>query len=442
MNIIILGNGITGTTTARFVRKQIPQTDAKITLISSESDYFFSRTALMYIYMGHMRLKDTQPYEPAFYDKNGIRLKNAFVTSVNTIEKTLHYQDGSSDSYDILVLATGSVPNRFGWPGENLKRVHGLYSLQDLEKLEEASKEGIQRAVIVGGGLIGIELAEMLHTRNIPVTMLVRESSYWNNILPEEESEIINKEIQKHHIDLRLSTELKEIRGNSAAEAVVTSDDEVIECNYVGLTAGVRPNLTVLADGKSGIETNRGIIVNERFETNAPDVYAAGDCAELKQYGGRVEQLWYTGRMQAEALGRIIAAKIRGKYPQPNELYERGVWFNSAKFFTIEYQTYGFVPARVEPHRTFVWQSGSKLFRILWNEKGEVTGFNLLSIRYRHAVCEQWIRDKENVSYVIDRLEQANFDPEFFKRNEKEIRKAFYKKHPEFKNTLKEKKAI
>lgn len=432
MNVLIIGNGITGTTVARTIRKQIPAKQARIKLISEESDYFFSRTALMYIYMGHMRFQDTMPYEPGFYAKNEIDLKKATVTAIDAEQKQIFYEDNTHESYDYLVLATGSVPNRFGWPGEDLENVNGLYSLQDLEKLEEASQKGIDHAVIVGGGLIGIELAEMFHTRKIPVTMLVRESSYWNNVLPPEESDIINDEIRKHHIDLKLSTELKEILPgpNGKAAAVVTSTGEKIDCNYVGLTAGVRPNLSIFANSNPGIRTNRGIVVDHEFQTTATDIYAAGDCAELEQYGGRVEQLWYTGKMQAEALGNILTKKIKGETPAEDDLYSRGIWYNSAKFFTIEYQTYGFVPPNLDPDTTFTWQKESKFFRILWEKTPDgqtaVTGFNLFSIRYRHAVCEQWIRDRRPVEYVMDHLHQANFDPEFFKRYEKKIRKKFY----------------
>jgi NAD(P)H-nitrite reductase large subunit len=116
-------------------------------------------------------------------------------------------------SYDSLVLATGSIPNKFGWPGENLKGVQGLYTKQDLENLE-ALTPSIQEAVIVGGGLIGIELAEMLHARGKKVTFLVREKSFWSNVLPKGESELINKHIVSHEIELRLETNLSEILEN------------------------------------------------------------------------------------------------------------------------------------------------------------------------------------------------------------------------------------
>ena len=171
-HIVIIGNGISGVTAARHIRKN---SDKKITLVSAETKYFFSRTALMYVYMGHMKFEHTQPYENWFWDKNKIELKEGFVNTINTDKKTLKFKDSSTLSYDKLIIATGSKPNKFGWPGQDLKGVMGMYHKQDLENLEKyaPNKEKCKRAVIVGGGLIGIELAEMLRSRKIPVTFLL-----------------------------------------------------------------------------------------------------------------------------------------------------------------------------------------------------------------------------------------------------------------------------
>ena len=216
-----------------------------------------------------------------------------------------------------------------------------MYHKQDLENLEKFAPNNkvCKRAVIVGGGLIGIELAEMLHSRNIPVTFLVRESSFWNGVLPDMESEMINSHIKENHIDLRLNTNLKEIKSDENGHVrsiIIEETDEEIECDVVGLTAGVSPNIDFVKN--SGVETNRGILVNRFLETNVKDIYAIGDCAEQKkaiQNRKPIEAVWYTGRMMGETLAQTICG---------NRIeYKPGHWFNSAKFFDIEYQTYGWV---------------------------------------------------------------------------------------------------
>ena len=281
MHIAIIGNGITGVTCARYIRKL---SDHKITLISAETDHFFSRTALMYIYMGHMKYENTKPYEDQFWVKNRIDLKRGLVEHIDTTQQQLLFKNGDSLNYDKLVIATGSKPNKFGWPGQDLDGVQGLYSYQDLELLEANTNPLPKRAVVVGGGLIGIELAEMLMSRNIPVTMLVRENSFWNNVLPAGESDLVNRHIVEHHIDLRLGVNLGEILAdeNGRARAVVIKETgEEIPCQIVGLTAGVSPNIGFIKN--SEIETERGVLVNLKQETNIPNVYAAGDCAQFKK---------------------------------------------------------------------------------------------------------------------------------------------------------------
>src|SRR5262249_38651285 len=151
----------------------------------------YSRPALMYVFMGHMRYEQTKPWEDFVWAKERIELVRAWVTRIDVKRKVLELDRGGPIGWDKLVIATGSKSNKVGWPGQDLGGVQGLYGLQDLELLER-NAAGCRRAVVVGGGLIGIELAEMLHTRGIHVTLLVREPSYWSNIMPLEESRMIN----------------------------------------------------------------------------------------------------------------------------------------------------------------------------------------------------------------------------------------------------------
>ncbi|MCA9573111.1 MAG: FAD-dependent oxidoreductase, partial [Myxococcales bacterium] len=278
MHVVILGNGIAGITAARTLRKR--DASVRITVVSGESDHHFSRPALMYVYMGHMRYRDTVPYEPGFWTKNRIELVRGWVVRIHADAHELEMDGGGRLAYDRLLIATGSVPNRFGWPGQDLDRVHGMYSVQDLLALERATP-GIRTGVVVGGGLIGIELAEMLHSRGRHAILLVREDSYWRNVLPREESDMVNRAIRAHGIELRLSTELASIEddGRGGAGAVQTATGDRIEAQFVGLTAGVRPNTTVVE--ASGIDIARGVRVDEQLRTSAPDVWAAGDCAHV-----------------------------------------------------------------------------------------------------------------------------------------------------------------
>jgi len=425
-HIVIIGNGIAGITAARNIRKL---SDDRITVISGETDHFFSRTALMYIYMGHMEYRHTKPYEDWFWEKNRIELKRAWVSSIDWDSKLVKFAEGGDLAYDKLILATGSQSNKFGWPGQDFNGVQGLYSYQDLELMEENTK-AVDRAVIVGGGLIGIEMAEMLLSRNIPVTYLIREKHFWSGILPVEEAKLIDRHIAEHHVDLREEVELEEIidDGNGRVKAIKTKDGETIACQFVGLTVGVHPNIDLVKE--SPVESDHGILVDEYLQTNQPDVYAIGDCAQMRNHAPHrraIEAVWYAGRM----MGQTVARTVTGNETK----YQPGIWFNSAKFFDIEYQTYGIVLNHLKDNEDhFYWEceDKKKCIKIVFNkETNVVRGINLFGIRHRHEVWNKWLKEEKTLDYVIENLQTANFDPEFFKRYESDIQTQFNQQFPD-----------
>lgn len=422
--VVIIGNGISGITCARHIRKL---SNYDITVISAESKYFFSRTALMYIYMGHMKEEHTRPYEDHFWKQNRINLLQERVSTIHPLENYIQLESGEQIRYDYLVLATGSRSNKFGWPGQDSKGVQGLYNLQDLETMEQYTS-GIKNAVVVGGGLIGIETVEMLLSRNIHVHFLVRENSFWNLVMPPDESEMINKLIYHHQVDLRLDTELKEIKSDETGRvrAIVTSKRDTIDCSFVALTVGVSPNIDFVKE--SGIQTDRGIIVDDYLQTNFKNIFAIGDCAQFKTpLPGRkpIEQVWYTGKIQGETAARNIVG-----FQTP---YKPGHWFNSAKFFDLEYQTYGFVPARKDENDDWFWwqdRQGERGLRLVWEKNTKIfKGLNAMGIRLRHEMCNQWLHDHATIDKVVKELAKANFDPEFFKGYEKEFKRSFEVTH-------------
>ena len=437
-HIVIIGNGIAGITAARHIRKL---SDRKITIISAETDYFFSRTALMYVYMGHMRWKDIKPYEDWFWEKNRMELIKDYVERIDTDAQTLHFMQGETITYDKLIIATGSVTNSFGWEGLALDGVQGLVSKQDLEELEinAPNKEICPSAVIVGGGLIGVEMAEMLRTRDIDVTMLVREDAFWNNVLPNGEAEMISRHIRSHGVDLRHNTNIDKILADADGRVravLIQEGGEEISCKVVGITTGVKPNIPFLKH--SAIETDKGILVNRMLETNVKDVFAIGDCAQQREPIGHrppVEAVWYTGRIMGETLAQTICGN-------PFE-YNPGNWFNSAKFFDIEYQTYGWVfpekrKKNYEAHFHWKHDDDTKCITIAYHKEHHTfLGINTFGIRLRHEIMDRWLTEERNVSYVMEYLRDANFDPEFYDHYEAEIVNQF---NSEFDTNIKPKK--
>jgi pyruvate/2-oxoglutarate dehydrogenase complex dihydrolipoamide dehydrogenase (E3) component len=271
----------------------------------------------------------------------------------------------------------------------------------------------------------------MLRSRDIPVTFLVRESSFWNGVLPDGESAMLNEHIRAHHIDLRLSTNLKEIKAGSdgrVSSVVIEGSEEEIHCDLVGLTAGVSPNIEFLRG--SDIETDKGVLVDRELRTSSEGVFAIGDCAQQREAIGNrrpVEAVWYTGRMMGEAVAQTICGN-----PTP---YRPGHWFNSAKFMDIEYQTYGWVfsqRSRKPYEEQFHWRHPRQWLCItvsFHRETQKFLGINTFGIRMRHEVFDRWLSQEKTVDEVMASLRTANFDPEFYRKYEAEILDAYNKEY-------------
>jgi len=429
--IVIIGNGVAGSTLAlRLAEKGA----ASITLLSEESSYFFSRTALMYVYMGHLTKEQLEPFSRESWNQYPIQRIKARVLSISPEHQELSFRTSEGKekqlSYDKLVIATGSKPAFYDWKGLEAKGVLGLYHLNDLEQLEEWAPNATTcpEAVVIGGGLIGIELCEMLLSRKIKTTLIIRESFFWSSHLPESDAQFVEKHIRSHHLNLIKEDELLEIRAdeNGRAASIQTKKGKTITCNLVGITTGVRPNIEFLKT--SGLELDKGVLVDEYLKTSDSSIYAIGDCAQLRNplpNRSAIEPVWYTGKLMGEILAQTFSGELIS--------YNPGVWYNSAKFFDLEYQTYGKVsPKTLQPEseQHFHWETDDKAVTLSYDKTSEVfLGINTFGIRLNHKLVSHWIETAITIQEVIDRLEEAHFDPEFSNRHYKQIKHAFLQNH-------------
>ena len=397
MHVVIVGNGIAGVTAARHVRKA--DSAARVTLVSDETDAPFARTALMYVYMGVLAQPHTRLYEDRFWPENRIERVRDRALGLDPARQRLALRDAGDLPYDRLLVATGSVPAVPDWPGAGLDGVQGLYHLGDLDRMEAATR-GVRRAVVVGGGLIGVELAEMLRSRGVGVTFLVREGRYLPRAFSETESALVEGAVRRHGVDLRLGEEVAAVEGAGRVEAVRTAGGERIAAGFVGVGTGVRPNVGWLGDA---VDTDRGVLVDPELRASAPNVWAAGDCAQLREPpdGVRaVEPIWYTARLQGAHAGLAMAGR-----PRP---YAPGVFFNSAKFFDLEWQVYG---ATSGDGDDWAWSRGRRSLRVR-HVDGVVRGVSALGVRLRQAVCTRWIDERWPLDRALADLAAARFDEE------------------------------
>jgi NADPH-dependent 2,4-dienoyl-CoA reductase/sulfur reductase-like enzyme len=419
MHYVIVGNGICGMEAALALRRR--ESGARISIVSDEHDHFFSRPALMYVFTGQALLRDTEPYDRELYTRMGFERVSRRVARLEPSAHMLVFEDGTRLSYDRLLLAVGSVGRAAPWPGSQGPGVHYFVTLKDLAALDDDAKKGV-RAVVIGGGLIGVEVAEVLLQRGLAVTFLVRENWYFPLALDRNEAGLVAEHMREHGIDVRLGENAEEIlRGaGGAIRGVRGQSGDEFPCRLVVAAIGVVPNTTFLR-GAVTLSAGGAVEVDDGLRASAVDVWAAGDCANVAWGDGsrRPEQLWYTARDQ----GRVAAASMLG-----DEIsYRRGTWYNSAKFFDIEWTTAGFVPALLNWDNTPLdpgpdiktwFQRIPDRFesqRII-SRGDRVVGFNMLGSRWNHEPLLEWIHERRTLAYVLDHLHEAQFDEEFTAR--------------------------
>jgi NADPH-dependent 2,4-dienoyl-CoA reductase/sulfur reductase-like enzyme len=442
MRIVIVGNGVAGMEAALHLAAR--DEDHDLTIVSEESDHFFSRTALMWVHCGQLNHRDIEPLERDAYARLGIRRVRARATGVDPGRRRLHLAGGLDPlPYDRLLIACGSRPRPAPWSGAELRGVGHFVTLQDLAWYEEevygkpmpgpprphahleASAEGSPYAMhpsaalhrgrparsvaVIGGGLVGIEAVEVAMVHGVETHFFVREEWFWPMALDRAESAWIAERLREHAVHVHLEHEVEALVGDGDGNlsAVRTNHGEHA-CDAVVVAIGVIPNTDWLEG--SPIERDRGgaIVVDEGLRTSAPDVFAAGDCAGVRWFDGtrRPEQLWYTARDQ----GRVAARAMAGE----DARYDRGLWYNSAKLADIEYTTAGLVGMDLPGEHTWFFEEKGPVrstTRIVTVDD-RVRGFNLLGRRWDHSVLLQWIRERRTLRWVLDHLHKASFDTE------------------------------
>jgi NADPH-dependent 2,4-dienoyl-CoA reductase/sulfur reductase-like enzyme len=208
-----------------------------------------------------------------------------------------------------------------------------MYSLADCKRIISESRKGLQ-AVVIGGGLLGAELAEVWRHAGLAVTFLVLEPWYFPKGLSEPQGRIVETEIRRHGCDLHMAEEVSEFTGNGCISKLRTMTGSEFDADIVGITIGTVPRIDFAKS--SNVEIGRGVIVDRTLRTSRRDVFAAGDCAEITlNVSGPtlIEQLWYSADRQGQVAGRNMCGDVMQ--------YDAGVFYNTAKFFDLDYVSVG-----------------------------------------------------------------------------------------------------
>jgi NADPH-dependent 2,4-dienoyl-CoA reductase/sulfur reductase-like enzyme len=316
---VIIGAGAAGMSAVQGIRELDP--DVPIVVISDEGHSFYSKPGLAYWLLGQIPEEQLYPQLPVSDETAGATYLNLRVLAIDPVSQIVQLEDGRGIEYGKLLLVTGAQAIRPKIEGIELDGVVTLDTLSDARRILKLARRA-RRAVVVGGGITALELAEGLCARGVETHYLLRKDRYWSNVLDEPESQLVEACLKEEGVRIHYRSEIDRIEGKKGRVAGVNlSSGEHIACQMVGVAIGIRPrtHLAVAA----GLEVDRGVIVDERLKTSVEGIYAAGDVAQVwdPETGSHVlDSLWWIAREQGRVAGRNMAGA--------DEVYQRKTPFN------------------------------------------------------------------------------------------------------------------
>jgi nitrite reductase (NADH) large subunit len=304
--LVIIGNGMAPGRMLEHLFELAP--DAfDVTIFNAEPRVNYNRLMLSPVLSGEKSYEDIITHDDSWYAQHGVTLlKSRKVTSIDREAKSVTASDGAVAHYDHLVIATGSDPFIIPIPGHKLPGVVTYRDLDDVEKMLEASRGG-GSAVVIGGGLLGLEAAAGLHARGMDVTVLHLMPTLMERQLDPAAAHLLQAAIEKRGIKVRLKANTHAIIGGDKVTAVKLDDGTEIPADIVVMAVGIRPSTSLAKE--AGLDVNRGILVNDQLITSDLSIFALGECVEHRaSVYGLVAPLYEMARTIAESLAGQTAA--------------------------------------------------------------------------------------------------------------------------------------
>ncbi len=326
MRYVIIGNSAAGVAAAWAIRWRDPK--ASIEIISNEGHYLYSRILLVYWIANRVSRNDLAIQLPEDYENRNIMLSlNESVEEIDAAAHRFNTRQRTGVPYDRLLVATGASAVRPEIPGIDVQGVNTLRVVEDAERIISGITSN-SPAVLVGGGLIGVRVAEALAARGARVHMIVSSHHVLSQMLDPQSSEIILQRLREHGVEVRLGTDVKEFFGRGKLEGLLLSDGSRIQSSLAVVGKGVRPNIECVLG--TGVDVGLGVRVNEHMATSASDIYAAGDVAEAYDSlrdGPWINALWPIAVEQGRAAGINMTGGA--------EVYAGSIRLNSMEVFGL-----------------------------------------------------------------------------------------------------------
>jgi 3-phenylpropionate/trans-cinnamate dioxygenase ferredoxin reductase component len=360
--LVIIGGGLASARAIKSFREA--GGEGSIALISRDSTLPYHRPPLSKRFLRGETDDEPLVEDEAFYSGHGVEVMlETDVARVDVAERALEV-GGDRIGYDRLLLASGAWPRRLRVPGADLDRIFTLRTVANSRAIREAAASA-ERIVVIGAGFIGMEVAASLRQIGREVTQVHLGRWLFDGLGVEQLSDELAALYTSKGVELELGNEVSSFRGSGRLEAVTTKNGREIEADVAVVGIGVDPVTDFLAD--SGIELDNGVVVSQRFETNVPDVYAAGDVANffdpLFQKQRRIEH-WSNANYQGSEVGKVLAGTGEG-YDRVSEFF--------TEIFGITIKVFGDAPrdAQVVVHGSL---RENDLYALYGDENEEVIG--------------------------------------------------------------------
>jgi len=275
---VIVGDGIAGSSAAETLREEDP--DADITVLTDEGEALYNRILIKEFAKGKLPEAPISIHEPEWYVERDIDLQlNTYVTDVDTEGHAIHTYEGDTYGYDKLLLATGGTPQSlasYGIDNADADGIHHFWTFEDARDIREHAEEA-DTGIIVGAGLLGIDLAAICGAQDIDAHYLMRGECWWRYALSKEGADILHEAMEKKGVTPVFNSGVEEFETDEDGHvtAAIDPNGERFEGDFAGVAIGLNFNTEFIKD--TPIETDNGIVVDEYMQTNVEDVYAAGD---------------------------------------------------------------------------------------------------------------------------------------------------------------------
>jgi NAD(P)H-nitrite reductase large subunit len=301
---VIIGDGIAGSSAAETIREKDP--DADITVLTDEGEALYNRILIKEFAKGKLPEAPISIHDPDWYEEREIDLElNTHVTGIDTDDKEVHTHEGDVYEYDKLLVAAGGTPTQLPVDNSDAEGVHHFWTFQDARAIREHAEEA-ENGIVVGAGLLGIDLAAICGAQDIEANYLMRGECWWRYALSKDGADIIHDALEERGVTPQFDSGVDHFvtDDDGRVEAAVDPNGDRYEGDFCGVAIGLNFNVEFLHD--TPIETDTGIIVDEYMQTTVDDVYAAGDITEFHDtiLGERAQNgAWGSAKEQGSVAG-------------------------------------------------------------------------------------------------------------------------------------------